>query len=158
MYISRHSGSIRTTHMISLVSWNVEGLGKIFEDMRLFQWLTSFAIIVLQETFAVTAKPIEGFSLHHIPAVATGGRPARGEAIYLKNAVFGSCTVEIPALHHASVQAIRVTGPGMGGGLIIGNVYLPSSEISVPTATVAELGHWLLLTRYDPNLSIFSLV
>lgn len=76
---------------VSLVSWNVNGAAKFRGYYPELQYLQTFDVILLQETFTVDERAsleFDGYITFHTPARPTRRRPQWGMASYFRIASF----------------------------------------------------------------------
>jgi hypothetical protein len=112
---------------LKAVSWNLNGAAKFRDLFPERQYLQSFDVVFLQETFSTDdASPYEldGFIAYHSPARFTGGRPQWGMTSLVKIAsVVGGrlCPLPVPS---EWILACRWARPS-GLGVIFVNVYIP---------------------------------
>lgn len=127
---------------MKVFSWNVEGLQKIVDDHSLMLSVRCSDILCFQETWALSTISVDGFVARTLPAIPTGGRNAGGQAIYLREALFGAS--EVSQLDsHPMVLALRIKTESQA--FIIASVYI-EMRASTP-AIYNSFVDWVYETR-----------
>ncbi len=122
------------------LTWNVNGASKFRNLHPEQQYLASFDVVFLQETFStddVLPYELDGFIAYHTPARYTTRRPQWGMTTLLKITSFVGgrlCMLPTPC---EWIQSCRWARPS-GLGVIFLNVYVP---VHTRGTTVTDIGH-----------------
>jgi exonuclease III len=112
---------------LKAVTWNVNGVSKIRDQLTDHQYLKSFDVVLLQETFSTadtTVYELDGYISFHSLARVTGGRPQWGM----------TSLISIPSVVGGRLYSLRVPSEWMlacrwvrpsGLGVLIVNIYIP---------------------------------
>ncbi len=142
---------------ISLVSWNLCGLGKLSRWPDSASWLCDHDVIFIQESLQVTKTfHFEDSTRFDFPAVHTGGvRGARGGLIIsLRNRRFGNSKVSV-LVEEEYALAILISFPASDTQLLLVNVYVPVHTTGFDAGIVTEIQNLLeLLASTHPLASI----
>ncbi len=125
------------------VSWNVNGVAKFHYQHPERDYLKSFDVIFLQETFSLddaNAFELDGFIPFHAPARSTGGGRQWGMTTLVKiSSVVGGRLLPImtPCEWILACRWVRPSGLGV----IFINSYIPAHSKS-SGITVHDIGHY----------------
>jgi hypothetical protein len=110
---------------VSLVSWNMCGMGKLYRWPTTLDWLLTHDVILIQESLQVTPNfALDNVTRFDYPAKATAGRARGGLVIALNNHKFGNARVAV-LVEEEFLLAVNVTIPATQQSLVIVNVYAP---------------------------------
>ncbi len=125
------------------LSWNLNGAAKFRALFPERQYLESFDIVLLQETFSTddgAALELDGFIAFHSPARITGGRPQWGMTSLIKlPSIIGGRLYPLP-VPSEWMLACRWVRPSVLGVLIV-NLYIPihSKSANITTQDISQL-------------------
>ncbi len=86
-----HGETCAESWNLSLVTWNVNGAAKFRGYLPELQYMNTFDVIFLQETFTVDARPsieLDGYITFHTPARPTARRPQWGMTSFFRISSF----------------------------------------------------------------------
>jgi exonuclease III len=128
---------------LKAVTWNVNGVSKIRCQFPELQYLKSFDVALLQETFSTdetTVLELDGFIAFHSLARVTGGRPQWGLTNLVKiSSMVGGKLHPVP-VPNEWILACRWVRPS-GQGVLILNLYIPvhSKSSGIQAQEISQL-------------------
>ncbi len=109
------------------VTWNLNGVAKLNDNVLSTVWLRDYDVIYLQETYSLSeenAFELPGYLAHHSMAIYTGRRPSRGvTSLFRINAFVDGAIQRIFSPFDWTVVS-RWSRPSQPGLLFV-NTYLP---------------------------------
>ncbi len=110
---------------LSVASWNLCGMGKLYRWPSSLSWLLKNDVIMIQESLQVTPLfALDNVTRFDVPAKATGGRAKGGLVIALNNQKFGNA-LALPLVEEEFMLAINVSIPSTQQSIVLVNVYAP---------------------------------
>jgi exonuclease III len=141
---------------ISLVSWNLCGLGKLIRWPASASWLVDHNIILIQESLQVTKSyPFDNVTRFDYPATASAGRARGGLVVALKNEKFGNARSTV-LVEEEYLYAVQVVIPSSLHSLVVVNVYAPvhSSGFSAHILKTIKTQLELLISQLPPTTDV----
>mgnify|MGYP002804435076 CR=1 FL=1 len=123
---------------LQILSWNIAGAKTLLEHELSLEGWDAHDIILLQETWALTPLPIQGYVLHHKEATKSerSRRPTGGLAVYVAVRLAISST-QVPTTESClQIIKLELNEGGKSHFLLIFNVYAhPSKNVKEKVLT-----------------------
>jgi exonuclease III len=141
---------------ISVVSWNLCGLGKLIWWPASTAWLATHDIILLQETLQVTKSySFENVTRFDFLATALAGRSRGGLLIALNNEKFRNARISV-LLEEEYIYAVQVDIPSTSHSLVVVNIYAPVHSTGYSAAILGTIRTHLelIISQLPPSTAV----